>query len=652
MSGIVGLWNLDQQPLDAALLHRMSGRLRHRGPDGEGRRVIGSVGFACQHLWVTPEELGEVQPVAGGANVMLVMDGRLDNRDELLPALGLPRTASDAACVMAAYDAWDGRFAERLNGDFAVAVFDASKHRVLLARDSIGIRPLYYFRNDRMFAFASEIKALLAHPDIPVRPDDEGIADFLLVSSRPVDRQEITCFEGISALVPAHVAEVTPGRTVTRRYWDFDTGRAIRLRSFDEYGEAFRERFAEAVRRRARSARPVAISVSGGLDSSSIFCQADQLWRSGRASCPAIVGISHPGAEGTEADERRYIEAIEQEYAVTIDRFAIEPLVGVVEGIEQQIGATEAPLIDYMWGITREVHQRATARGARVLLTGHWGDQVFFSSGYLVDLFHRLAWREIRRHTREYVRWFGAGETRVLSRRFVVDVARHHLPRALVPPFKWIRRRLLGTDRPRPWFSDAFLRRALRFAGRPATLGGGFHSAQARSLYLEPRSKYHVHCLEWHNKIGALYALDTAFPVLDRDLLGFLMAIPGEIQNLNGVPRALLRESMRGVLPERIRVRTGKADFSYIINRGVAKDVRAISQALSSESLGVQLGYLDAARLAPALKRLSGDFSGPDCTDSWDLADVFGLEVWLQVFLSARAGGAVPISRERRESVG
>ena len=130
------------------------------------------------------------------------------------------------------------------------------------------------------------------------------------------------------------------------------------------------------------------------------------------------------------------------------------------------------------------------------------------------------------------------------------------------------------------------------------------------------------------------------------------MAIPGEIQNLNGVPRALLRESMRGVLPERIRTRTGKADFSYIINRGVAKDVRAISQALSSESLGVQLGYLDAARLAPALKRLSTDLSGPDCLNSWDLADVFGLEVWLQVFLKARAGGAVPISRQRRENVG
>jgi asparagine synthase (glutamine-hydrolysing) len=224
---------------------------------------------------------------------------------------------------------------------------------------------------------------------------------------------------------------------------------------------------------------------------------------------------------------------------------------------------------------------------ARVVLTGHWGDQCS-SVRYLVDLFRRLAWREIRRHRRiRPLVWRrrNAGA----SRRFVVDVARHHLPRALVPPFKWIRRRLLGAERPKPWFSDAFLRRALRFAGRPATIGSGFHSAQARSLYLESRSKYHVHCLEWHNKIGAMYALDTAFPVLDRDLLGFLMAIPGEVQNLNGVPRALLRESMRGVLPERIRARTGRPISATSSTVVWQRMLGAISQALSSESLGVQL---------------------------------------------------------------
>jgi asparagine synthase (glutamine-hydrolysing) len=653
MSGIAGVWNLDGRPLNADVLSGMTTALRHRGPDGEGRRLKGAVGFACQHLWVTPEEIGEVQPIVGRAGIMLVMDGRLDNRDELVHALELSQQSSDAACALAAYERWEEDFAERLTGDFALAVFDAPNQRVLLARDAIGIRPLYYFRSDRLFAFASEIKALFAHPEVPVRPDDEGIADYMLISSRPVDQQEITCFAGISALVPAHIAITTPERTVTRRYWDFDTTGEIRLSSVDEYAEALRERFSEAVRRRLRSAYPVAVSVSGGLDSSSVFCQAERLRRSGSAGCPKLVGVSYVGTERTDADERRYLLEIEREYELEIEQFAAEPLIGVLKGADEQVCATEAPLFDYMWGITRELHQRVAARGARVLLGGHWGDQVLFSSAYLVDLFRRFNWSEIRRHTREYARWFGAAEAQVLSQRFLVSLLRYHLPRPLLPSLKWIRRRVLGVERPRPWFTEAFLTRALRFANRPALIGDRFQSAQAQTMYLEARSKYHVHCVEWHNKTAARHGLDAALPMLDRDLLAFLIAIPGEVQNCNGVPRGLFREAMRGVLPDEVRARTWKADFSYLVNNGVSQDVAAIRMALSPESLSVRLGYLDAHRLAPAVARLSaGSLAGPDCLDSWDLADLFGLEVWLQVFLENDVGRTYRRPRQAQETVG
>jgi asparagine synthase (glutamine-hydrolysing) len=238
-----------------------------------------------------------------------------------------------------------------------------------------------------------------------------------------------------------------------------------------------------------------------------------------------------------------------------------------------------------------------------------------------------------------------------LTRRFGLDLPRHYLPPGVIRVIKWARRRLMDVDRPKPWFSDGFLRRGLRFASRPASIGSGFHSAQARSIYLEARSKYHVHCLEWHNKIGALHGLDASLPFLDRDLLAFLIAIPGEVQNRNGVPRAILREAMRGVLPEPVRTRRGKADFSYIVNRGVAKDVTVISRALSPDSRGVQLGYIDGGRLASAVAGLSAaGFAGPDCGESWDLADLFGLEMWLQVFFDRRS--SIPDSRWVRENVG
>ncbi|HVQ13045.1 MAG TPA: asparagine synthase-related protein, partial [Vicinamibacterales bacterium] len=454
MSGIAGLWNRDGRPIDRTVLSSMIATLRHRGFDGEGQRAAGSIGFAHRHFWVTPEDNGEAQPLGNPAGIMLAMDGRLDNRDELLPALDLSPDVSDAMCALAAYYAWKERFAERLNGDFAIAVFDAPEQRLVLVRDAIGVRPLYYFDVDRLFAFASEIKALLAHPDIEARPDDEGLADYMLVSARPVDRPEITCFEGISALVPGSLAIVTRERTVTRRYWDFDTGRSLRLRSAGEYVEAFRERFQEAVRRRIRSGRPVAISVSGGLDSSSIFCQAEVLRRRGQTMCPEIAGLSYYGDEGSDADERAFLPDLERQYDVQIERIAIEPLLGLVKGVEKQVAAIEAPFVNHTWGVTEMLHHRARERGARVLLYGTWGDQVLFSSSYLIDLFHRLQWGTIRRHLRQYREFLGEPGTRVLARRFAIELARHHVPRPLARPLKRLRLRMFPVGRPKRWFSD------------------------------------------------------------------------------------------------------------------------------------------------------------------------------------------------------
>ncbi|MFI5280418.1 MAG: asparagine synthetase B family protein [Gemmatimonadales bacterium] len=628
----------------------MSAALAHRGPDGEGKRCAGPVALACRHLWVTPEEEGECQPLTGKSGALLVMDGRLDNRDELLPTLDLPRTVSDAVCALAAYEAWGERFAERLNGDFALALYDERRSRLLLARDAMGVRPIYWFRSERLFVFGSEIKALLAHPDVPLRPDDEGLADYVVVGSRPVERQALTCFAGISGVIPAHLLVVTPGGVTSTRYWDFDRTRTLRLASFGEYAEAFRERFGESVRRRARSLRPVAVSVSGGLDSSSILCHAETLRRSHALVAPRVIGISYIGEAGSEADEERYVAAMERQHGLTIERFAAERYLGVVRDGEEQVRAIEAPFLDYMWGVTQQVYRTAADAGARVLLTGHWGDQMLFSSAYLVDLFRRPAWRELGRHLREYRRWCGAGEARYLTRRFVRDVLRRSVPARLVPPLKWVRGRLFAPDRRWRWLGEDFRRRAFMDAHRPVAQERGFHSAQAQSLYMEVRSKYFVQCLAWNSNAGALERLAPAFPFLDRDLVAFLMMIPGEVHSQGGVPRALLREAMRGILPDAIRERTWKADFSAVANSSIARDFEPIARALTPSSAGARLGYFRADRIADETARLGRQLTvAEDCVDGWEVGDLLGLELWLRVFLQ-NGGAAAPAHPPRETS--
>ncbi len=633
MSGFVGLWNLDGRPVDPPILSAMGQALAHRGPDGERQAVLGAVGLAHRHLWVTPEEVGERQPLEGPRGTLLVLDGRIDNREELMEPLGLPAQASDAACVLAAYQTWGEAAVPRLEGDFAFAVYHPARQCLLLARDAIGLRPIYYHHGTGLFAFASEIKALLRHPAVPARPDDDGVADYLLLGARPVDRLDVTCFAGIRALPPAHVLRVTAsGLEPPRRYWDFDPQFRTGCASFGEYAEAFHQRFAEAVRRRVRSAHPVAVSVSGGLDSSSIFCQAETLRRSGSVSCPALLGFSYTGAEGSTADERRYLDEMERAYGVTIDRIPAAPLLGVVEGAELQARHSEAPLLDSLWQITHRIQQAAASRGARRFVTGHWGDQMLHGTAYLVDLIRRFAWGTARRHLAAFDQWFEPDEARNLRKQVALGLVRHHVPPALLPLAKWVSRRIWRPQVGRRWLSPAFRTRALSQADRPSSIGRYLSDAHARALYLEARIKYSVQCMEWNNKISALHGLDYAAPFLDRQLIQFLMVVPGEIQAQGGVPRALVREGLAGVLPDAIRRRRWKADYSEPVNQGAAQDLAAVRSMFANAPRSVELGYVDRDGVTGELDALAPRLAGPDCVASWELTDLIGLESWLRVF--------------------
>ena len=586
---------------------------------------------------MTLEEIGERQPIVSGRGVMLAFDGRLDNRDELDRLLDLSARASDAACVLEAYQQWDERFVERLAGDFALGLVDDTLRRLILARDPIGVRPLYFHVSPRFVAFASEIKALLAHPDIPARPDDEGIADALMIRVRPVEGLGLTCFAGVEALPPSHTFVATPTDTRRRKYWDFDGSARLELKSFDEYAEAFRDRFATAVRRRARSAFPVAVSVSGGLDSSSIFCQAETLRRRDPAMCSEVVGVSYVDVGGT-ADERKFLESIEREYGVEILRLALSDHLGLVDGSDRQLWHVEVPSLDYLWKARVAIGQTMRVRGARVLLSGHWGDQMLFSTGYLVDLARRGRWIEVARHLREYRRWLGAEEATVHARRFLPELARTLVPDALRAPLKRLKRRWVERE-PRPWFASRFVESARGGGDLPIRLDLRFHGTHARRLYLEARSAYHVQCMEWNNKAAAMDGQDHAFPFLDRDLVALLLAMPGTMQNRGGVPRAILREAMRGVLPEDVRARTWKGDFSDAVNLGVSRDFAAIAGVLTRDGQAVARGYFDPDGLDRAVATRRPPAPGDECLDSWDLADAFGFELWLRVFFAHESSG-------------
>ncbi|MFQ5946350.1 MAG: asparagine synthetase B family protein [Anaerolineae bacterium] len=635
MSGIVGVWNADGKPVEKALLAKSSATLAHRGPDGEGMWIEGPIGLACQLSRVTPEAATETQPLVASSGTALVFDGRLDNREELLASLkaspGVTARCPDPILVLAAFEAFGHRFAERLAGDFALGLFDPTRQQLLLVRDAIGIRPLYYCRTEDTILFASEIKAILVHPRAPSRPNDDLLAQHLLGQHQEI--RGMTFFEGVSSLLPAHTAIFTPRGFRTWRYWDFDSAQRIRLGSFKEYADAFRDHFDRAVRRRLRSGYPVAVSVSGGLDSSSIFCLAETLARESPGRYPPILGLSYTSRTGSPSDESAFLTEIEREYRVTVSRVPTSP-VGPLNGSREAVWHVEAPFVDEMWTTTHAFLSTAHRLGARVLLTGHWADQLLFDQAYLIDRFHDLAWGEVRAHLREFGRWFTDADATYFRRRFLLDLLKYSLPGPMVSLLRSLR---LKPDR--PWYTRAFRGRARRQASTRPPLASGFSTAHGRSLYEQARSAHHVLCMEWDNKVTAMHGLEMAFPFLDRDLVSFLMRIPGQMQTWQGVPKALLREGLRGVLPEAIALRTWKADFTYLVNEGMERDYPRLAGWLRSDAMSIRAGYLDQNAMRAELDRAKDRLGGSTCDTAWSLSDLLGLELWLQVFFGENHNG-------------
>ncbi len=627
MSGIVGIWNLDGQPVSGALLTAMSARLAHRGPDHYGQWIHGAAGFACHLLRVTPESRTEVQPTVHRSGSALVFDGRLDNRDDILTHIhdepDITAHVPDTVLILALYRRHGERFVEYLTGDFALALYDPMQRVLLLARDALGVRPLYYTRIRNSFLFASEIKALLAHPEVVAKPNDDMLACYVS-SVRPADAS-MTCFQDIYCLMPAHLARVTQDGFSTRQYWDFSAA-DLRLGSLQAYAEAFRHYFAQSVRRRMRSATPVAVSVSGGLDSSSILCIAETLRRMHPQQAPSLLGISYLSPEGSPSDEQVFLADIERMHNLSIAR--IPPSTpGSLSGCEESVWHIEAPYLDQQWNTLHRSLQTVQRLGARVMLAGHWGDQVLFSQGYLVDLFRQLRWREIGAHLREFSRWMTDTNPRAFYERFGLDLIKHYAPSALIPFL-----RLLRTKQP-AWATLALRRRARSLAFRQPVLGRHLPTMHARSLYDEARSPHHAFCMEWDNKVAAMHGLEMAFPFLDRDLLSFLMSIPGEVLTCNGIPRGLLREAMRGILPDTIANRTWKADFTHLVNDGMERDFPNLAHHLESGSAAITQGYLVESKMRAVLTQYRGQLKNGTCEAAWTLGDMLGLELWLQTFI-------------------
>jgi len=589
MSGIAGIYHLDGRPVEQADLQRMLDSIAHRGPDGSKVWVDGSVGLGHRMLWTTPESLHEKLPLVNKtAELAITADARIDNRDELFASLnfdGQPRgTIADSELILAAYEKWGESCPERLLGDFAFAIWDGKKRRLFCARDPVGIKPFFYYFDGKTFYWGSEPKAIYDDSKVPKEPNIPLICLYLL---NRFDEREETLYRSIYRLPPSHFMVLENGRIRKEQYWDIDPNYTIRYKTDGEYAEHFLSIFKEAIRARLRSHRPVGTLLSGGLDSSSIVCTAQMLYQ--ERSIPdsgfetfSIVFDEFP------CDERAYIHEVTRKWNVKANYFPYEENLSWVdfEQIPQYPDVGYFPTLLF-WGPALE---RARQKGIRVMFDGIGGDDVF-DVGYhhLTDL---LLQKNIRKLIAQL--WHDAALSSYYSRfSLLLDYCLKPLiPQSLRAPIKRFLRPFRGNGIPN-WFNKSFLNKInLNDRLQKDHRTPYFPTRAQQHIYEYLRSGWNANvALDVVERFESYFDVESRHPFLDRRLIEFCLGVPGEQRWSAEWSKRVLRNAMRDNLPEPIRRRNEKTDFSAVVNwelkRRQADKFEQLLQSLVLSYLGL-----------------------------------------------------------------
>lgn len=563
MSGILGVMRKDGRPVTAQTLDPVYRAMRSWGPDGYRTWHKGSVGLGHLELRVAPASRSDRQPLILSAESGLVItaDARIDNRTELMDALVIPRELrarlSDSALILRAYERWGTTCVERLVGAFAFAIWDARARTLFCGRDHIGLRPLLYVDTPRFFAFASDIRGVLAYPPVPRNLHEPLLAACLQQLTYTAEKR-LTFYEGVVKLPPAHRLTVTAGASRLVRYWSPEDAPKVRLPSLAAYAERLRELLDEAVRCRVRTTYPVGSHLSGGLDSSTVTALAARhLWDVGRP--PQAFSWSPPPEPGTPLeDERGHVEAVRRREAIACHYTTLSAAdVFRVYGRDFTVEPTDMLIHE-----TR-VQERAARAGIRVMLSGWGGDEGVTTQArcYLAELLITGRWRRLYRELEALATGGGERPLRDCVKR-AGSTLFHDAIVPLLPDGLYRHVEPLALNLPLPWacVNPDFARRYRREVR--ALRGPGYREcAHVRAWQIRWLTLGHLtRRIESWATSGARRGLTYAYPMLDKRLLTFCLGVPVTHLFRDGRRRFLFREAVRGLLPEALRLMPRKRE--------------------------------------------------------------------------------------------
>lgn len=624
MSGICGIVNFDGKPIDTEILENMAKCISYRGPDGINYWIEGNVGLVHLALNTTPESFFESQPLLNKEeNLIMVADARVDNRDELITSLKSQgylggNKHTDADLILAAYEYWGENCPKHIIGDFAFAIWDKENEKLFIARDVVGIRQLFYSKHENSLYFASAVQPIAhALPKLPSL-NTQLMQDFLRRFYELWVCQ--TIYNDILRLPPAHSLTVTEGLISRNLYYVFGQQKKPNYSSDEEWEAAFLELFDEVLQNQLRSITPVGMWVSGGLDSSALACQAYDLKKKYQ-DLPEIRLYSGVFDESTSINESDYFESV----ANYCDGIKVKSIKSDNYWAFCELGKDNGFPLDEpdLWelrGYSRMLMKKTKEDGCGVYITGLGSDDLIGLSFY----FYPVSLRDVEfRNWSKELHFFkeknGFNILKLLLYVYLVPL----IPKSILHKIHLL---LNKNELNSIWLNSNYKpSNPLECNLNKYFMTPGGLSKYGLIAYQMMRIPWFIASLDMFGLMTADVGIELRQPYFDRRMIEFLIAIPSHLRSFNGLDRILLRESMKGRMPEVIRTRKDKASTKELYQNGFYEERERI-MALIQNSRLERMGLINSEKLINEFEALlSGNFKNFKYL-SWFIS----LETWLR----------------------
>ena len=598
----------------------------HRGPDGQGTYINGNVGLGHCRLSIIDLDRG-AQPMANETEtVWIVFNGEIYNfqslRKDLIARGHVFRSDTDTEVIVHLYEEHGTDCLRHLRGMFAFAIWDGPKQRLFLARDRVGIKPLYYCQQGGILWFGSEIKALLTDPHVPRDIDLGAIRGFLFHYYLPGEQ---TLFKGVRRLLPGHTLTVESGRVSIRKYWDLEFAGEPSHFSFEQAADELRDLLRRRVLDHMISDVPVGFLASGGVDSTALLSFASQ--QTEKPIQTFTIGFE----DEHFADERPYARmaaewfgARHHEITMSAEQFR-DFLPDYVWHMEDPVCEPPAVALHYVCQMAR--------RHVKVLLSGEGGDEAFGGyQNYRNQLFIEWAKRVVGPMRRPLGRTLAAldnsekpGRLGHYSRALASDIGKHYLSRTS-SPWAYFNASLNLFAGP---FLDAI----------PSSPDGSFvqtlhnrvgdSDVLSRMLYVDTKTWLPDDLLIKADKITMGNSLELRVPLLDHTVLEFAARLPSHYKVRGSETKRVLKRAFQGVVPQEILDRK-KTGFPVPYERWLQNELRSFVRETVCSDRALGRGYFQAN----ALKKLM-DVDAPQRGLSKEIFCLLSLELWHQRFMDA-----------------